>query len=591
MQKRFLMGLLIALAGMQTHALDIGEKAPELSFKDIRYLPRTLADLKTEKAYVLFFFTNTCPVAQRYLPRMEEIHKAYQDKGVTVVGINASPGDTIRDVAWLGLEYDLSFPLVSDMDGSCCASLGITRTPEVAVLDADRVLLYRGRIDDQYRLGGVKPVIGREDLKIALDEILAGSDVSEPATQAEGCAITYPPLSKPDHPLTYSEDIAPIMNQHCVTCHRPGGGAPFGLNTFKKVAHRADMIAEVTGEERMPPWYAHPEFGTFSNDRRLSREEKLTLAQWVAGDRAEGDPALLPEPPVFSDSEWSFEPDVVIKAAQPNALPPTGFIPYRYVLLPFTFEQDTYVDGIEIKSSNPRVMHHSNLFYTPGGLQFTRSQNFVTGTVPGGLPTILEEGRAIVIPKGVTLGLQIHYVTTGKAEMDTPMVALRYCKEPVRKITHYKIIDREKLEIPPFVPNYPVKAVETIEEDSSMVAFFAHMHLRGKDMTFYAHYPDGSDEVLMSIPNFNFDWQLSYLVPEGQLKIPAGTKIEALAHFDNSAFNPYNPAPEKTIHYGPQTVDEMMQGFVFYTHDAENLSVQIDPKTGWVVQEVARAAE
>lgn len=584
---RLLAGCVLLLGALPGASLEIGEKSPKMTFKDIRYLPRTLADLKAEKALVLAFFSNTCPVAQRYLPRLQALHEAFMEQGVTFVGVNASPDDSIPEVAWMALDYDLSFPLVKDVDGSCCKALGITRTPEIAVLDADGTLRYRGRVDDQYRLGGVRPSVSREDLKIAIEEVLAGKDVSVPKTQAEGCAITYPSLPEPETTITYTEHVAPILNKHCLSCHRPGGGSPFSLNTYNKVSHRADMIAEVVDEGRMPPWYAHPGFGEFENDRRLSRKEKLTIAQWVAGGKAEGDASLLPEPPTFSDGEWSFEPDVVIKASQPNALPASGYVPYRYVLLPFTFEHDTYVDGIEIKSTNASVMHHSNLFYTPGAFKFSRSQNFITGTVPGGLPTILEEGRAIKIPKGATLGLQIHYVTTGKPEVDYPMVALRYCKKPVKKVTHYKIIENGDFEIPPYDPAHRVTAVRTIEEDSSVVAFFGHMHVRGRDMTFYAEYPDGTSEVLMSMPNYNFDWQLSYLPAPGAVKIPGGTKIRAVAHFDNGLFNPYNPDPSKTITYGPQTVDEMMQAFMFYTHDGEELNMKVDPDTGWALKDLA----
>ena len=583
-----LAALLQPLAGtaVAQETVEIGAPIALPELKDIRYLTRAWKDLGDHEYRVLYFFGNTCPLAQRYTGVMVELEQAYASKGVQFVAVNVSPADTIMDMAQYALDYGVTFPVLKDTRGDAARALGVTRTPEVAVLDKEGKLRYRGRVNDQFRLGGVRPKATREDLKSALDELLSGKPVSVPLTKSEGCSLTFPSVPKPDEPVTYAEHIAPLLNKHCYSCHNPDGIGPFSLDNYEKTARRAEMLAEVISEGRMPPWYAHPEYGEFTNSRAMTYAEKLLVEQWVQGGKLEGDTAKLPPlPEVRAASEWSFEPDLVIEAKMPNALPATGFIPYRYVLLPHAFEQDTYLEAIEIKSSNPKVMHHANLFFTPPGFAFNRSQHFVTGTVPGGLPSIVPEGYAIMIPKGATLGLQIHYVTTGKAESDLPSVALRYCRNPVKKRTYYNILDNSGFDVPPFHPAYEVRSEATLDDDVTLLALFGHMHLRGKDMAFIAHYPSGESEPLLSMPNYNFDWQLTYYVEPGSKTLPKGTRVECVSHFDNSAFNPYNPAPDKNVKYGEQTVDEMCQGFIFYVKNSETLDLRIDPATGWIVDQ------
>ena len=235
-------------------------------------------------------------------------------------------------------------------------------------------------------------------------------------------------------------------------------------------------------------------------------------------------------------------------------------------------------------------MHHANLAHASLATGFDENKNFLTGIVPGGIPVDLDSGMAMMIPKGSGLVLQIHYVTTGKEETDQISVGLRFPKEPIQKRIRYKIIGDYKFRIPPGAPAHPVTAQRELECDATGVGLFSHMHLRGKDSTFFAHYPDGKTETLLSLPNYSFDWQLSYVWPRGTQHFPKGTKIECSSHFDNSPFNPYNPDPKATIRNGPQTHDEMMQGFMFYTDDSEHLNLKVDPKTGKEIKAETKTA-
>jgi hypothetical protein len=369
-----------------------------------------------------------------------------------------------------------------------------------------------------------------------------------------------------------------------VECHRPGTEAPFALTRYDKVAAKAAAIAEAVEDGRMPPWFAHPDHGQFINARRLTADERRTLQEWAAGPRAAGDLNQLPPPRPWPDTKWRIgPPDLVVTALTKEHLPATGYIDYRYLILPYAFTNDTWVQGIQIQPANPRVLHHANLAAVPVGGKFDVDRHFLTGRVPGGNDVNLTNGVALLIPKGSVLVVQAHYVTTGKPEEDRLSVGLRYARGTVRKQVRNKLIANYGFRIPPHAPAHPVAATRELECDATGIALFTHLHLRGKDSTFIAHAPDGRAEKLLVLPNYNFAWQLAYLWPPETRHFPKGTRIECASHFDNSAFNPYNPDPGKTVRNGPQTHDEMMQGFFFYTDDAEHLDLAIDPHTGWAL--------
>jgi len=581
--------ILVAIAGVvssdapRLSAVQIGDTIDDVTFKDIRYLPRSLADFGEQQAYVLFFSNTTCPLVQRYLPVMKQLDETYRDQGVQVVAVNVGPDDSIMEMASHALEYGAEFPFVKDVDGSVAEAVGVERTPGVALLNADKQLVYRGRVDSQYRLGGVRPTAGRADLEEAIKETLAGKEVSVPETPVDGCKITSPALPKPTETITYTQHIARIMKQHCQECHREGTAAPFALGNYEEVSGQGEMIVEVVTEGRMPPWYASHDHLEFKNDRSLSHQQKAQVAQWVAAGMPEGDPADLPEPYQSQDTAWEIgEPDLVIKTSKAYNIPAHGYVPYDYAILPYVFLQDTWVEAFEIKPHNPDVVHHCNMAYGTLGGKAGGYDTFITGYVPGGQAMDLariEPGIAYKIPARSVLGLQIHHVTTGKEEASEISVGLRYAKSTVRKQSHFRVLD-VKMKIPPHHPAWPVTDSKTIPQDATILGMFCHMHLRGKDMTFLAHLPGGKTKTLLEIPNYNFDWQLGYELNPGDVKVPADTEIEVVAHYDNSAFNPYNPDPTRTVPYGQQTFDEMMNGFIFFTYDEENLNIEVDPKTG-----------
>lgn len=581
---------MILAAGLQSRAGDdlsgaasdlpvppIGTVISELKFTDIRGIQRSLSDLGKPRAIVFAFTTSTCPLVRRSFPRLKELAAQFKEQNVLFVAVNAGAGDTIRDMATQAVDFEVPFYFVKDTDLSCVESLGIMRTPQVVILDENRAIRYRGRIDDQIRIGGSKPAASRHDLEIALTEILNKASVSVPETPVDGCEITRPVDRPVRKDVTWSEHVAPIIYAKCAECHRPETAAPFSLLTFEDVAANAEMIRTVVENETMPPWFAAKSQTHFQNDTSLSRDEKNALLDWIASGRPAGSLSEAPAVPSRSTEEWRIgKPDLIVSMLEQHEVPATGFVPYRYTILPYLFLKETWVEAIEIKPDNPGVVHHCNMAYvTKDG---AGEETFITGYVPGGQAMDFaryNNGAAVRIPSGAGLGLQIHYTTTGKEERSRIRVGFRFPRQTVRKQVRFFLLDPRGWRIPPQDPAFRLEAEHTVDRDVNLLGMFAHMHVRGRDMSFYAVHESDPPKTLLQIPNYNFEWQLGYELSPGDKILTKGTKVRAIAHFDNSAFNPFNPDSAATVTYGPQSVDEMFNGFVFYVDNAEDLNLDM----------------
>jgi len=572
------------LASLILHAdkpVPIGTIVGAVTFKDIRYLPRSLDDFKDKKAFVLVFIDKSCPVSQKYLPVLKQLDERFGPRGIQFLAVNANPEDSITDVAAHALNAGMTFPFVKDFDGKAARVLGVERVPTAVLLSRGRVLLYRGRIDDAVRISGTRPEPTRSDLLLALEDCLAGKPVAVPETVVDGCPITFPDEAKPDRTISYAEHVRPILQKHCMDCHKPGTVAPFSLLTYEQTKSKAAVLAEVVREGRMPPWFAHPDYDNFANKRRLTDEERETILDWVKQGRPAGDLSkLAPLPESLTKLvDWQVtKPDLILSTASYD-LPASGDVEYKYAILPHVFTEDTWISEIQIRPENSKVVHHANLAFFVVGKQFSMN-NFLTGYVPGGIPMRLDPGVAAMIPKGSILGLQIHFVTTGKPEKGKVNVGLRLARGEVTKQLHFALLADRRFAIPPGAPAHPVKASWTMPQDVIGIGLFSHMHVRGRDMTFTATEPNKDPETLLQIPNYSFDWQIAYAWSPGTKKFPAGTKLDCLAHYDNSPFNPYNPNPDTTIREGQQTYEEMMNGFFFYVLEKENLGIKIEGETG-----------
>ena len=392
---------------------------------------------------------------------------------------------------------------------------------------------------------------------------------------------------------TFHADVEPILQKHCQSCHRPGEATPMSLLSYDETRPWARAIQEAVALNRLPPWFADPRYGEWSNEHVLTPGEKRTIAEWVESGAARGDPANAPEPLEFIDG-WNIgEPDMVLELPEPFPIPEEGTIDYQYVVIPTGFGEDKWVMAAEVRPDNREVVHHVLAYVRPKGSAWlegaepgkifvpkalTRQQRqksrnqrreILTGFAPGKEPAVWAQGDyGKLIPAGADIVLQLHYTPNGKAGTDRSRIGLRFLDHPPAKRAVTMTARNGKFVIPPGAPAHPVKSSWVLNREVELISFLPHMHLRGKDFQFDVVYPDGRREVLLKVPKYDFDWQFYYYLKEPMI-LPEGSVIECLAHFDNSPNNPDNPDPTVAVRWGDQSWEEMMIGFFEIGFDAK----------------------
>jgi hypothetical protein len=379
--------------------------------------------------------------------------------------------------------------------------------------------------------------------------------------------------------VTFNKDVAPILQKNCQGCHRPGEAAPMSLLSYKEARPWAAAIREAVILKRMPPWYADPHFGTFSNDRSLSQSDIETLTAWANNGAPEGDSKQAPKPAQFVDG-WNIgTPDLILEMPEEYHVAANGTIKYEYFTIPTKFIEDKWVQMAEVRPGNRVLVHHVIAFVKaprkPGeDEKAKRATEFLVGYAPGSVPEVMVPGRAKLIKAGSEIEFQVHYTANGTAGVDQSKVGLIFAKEPPREREMTVSARDNKFVIPAGAPNHEVQARYTLTRDATLTTLFPHMHLRGKDFEFRLILPNGEKQTLLKVPNYSFSWQLSYALAQ-PLQLPKGSIIECTAHFDNSVNNKYNPDATHEVRWGDQSWEEMMIGFFNIAFDAKT-----DPKSG-----------
>ncbi len=507
-----------------------------------------------------------CPVAELYPTTLNALARRFESTGVRFVGVSAGAGDDPAKLALYASEHGLAFPFLP-VGVELAERLGATRTPEVVVLDDRRRIRYRGRIDDRYSVGSRRLEARHHDLVDALEALVGGREVGQPETQAVGCPIDRPLAQPSPTKVTYSREIASLLDRRCVSCHRPGQIGPFSLATYPGAASRASSIAEAVEDGRMPPWHASPAHGQFANDARLTDEEKKQVLDWVEGGCPEGNPADLPRP-IDRPDGWTIpRPDLVVSMPEPFHVPAEGVVDYQFFEVDPGFEQDRWVEAAEIREGNRKVVHHCTVFLKPPGggrepeLQGDLGSYCMATKTPGSPAMVLPPGMAKRIPKGWRLLFVVHYSPIGKPEVDRTSIGLRFAApNSVKQEVATNLLYDPDLRIPPRQANHRVERSRRFEGDVLLLSMFPHMHVRGKSFTYQAIFPDGRIETLLDVPRYDFHWQNRYELAEPR-RLPAGTTLRCVAHFDNSPNNPANPNPSATVLAGQQSWDEMFNGY------------------------------
>ena len=551
-------------AGSSTRDDALGRRVPNFVLADSAGNQVGLADFRGKNYVALVMLSCQCPISNQYLPVLNEIQTKYAPRGLQIVGINSQAGDSREQIAAHAKEFQIAFPVLCDARQSAADILDAARTAEVFVLDPQRFIRYHGRVDDRYQYTTKRDEPSRHDLVTAIDQLLAGEEVAVKSTEVAGCLFSHPRHTAAKGEITWSKQISRIVQEKCQDCHHANTAAPFSLVTYDDAVNWREMMKEVVLQRRMPPWHADPRYGNFREERRLSQNEIDTVVAWINDGTPEGNHADLPPARDYPDGWRIGEPDIVYQLPEEVTVPAKGTVPYLYFETPTNFKEDMYIQAAEARPGNRAVVHHIVLFYkTPGESRARLFENWIDGAAPGNIPMQLPEGLGRRIPAGSSLIWQMHYTATGKVEKDRSSYAFKFCKERPKHEARVASIMNQRFRIPAGDPNFTVESKQTMPKDVLIYSFSPHMHVRGKDFEFRAVFPDGKNEILLSVPQYDFNWQSAYRLKEPK-RLPAGTRIECVAHYDNSKGNPANPDPSKQVTWGDQTWEEMMIGYVDY---------------------------
>jgi len=568
---------------------------PHLELLDLAGGAHQVGDVRPGALTVVVFLSLSCPIANAALPRLDALVTAEEPgRSVRLYGVVSDRSVTRAAAAAHYRERPTTFPILFDASGAIREALAPTHVPEAFVFDDTGQLAYRGAIDDGFAaVGRRRPNVTRQHLADAVAAVQRGAAPSEPFVPPVGCRLEVP-LSRPEAEVSFARDVAPILNERCVSCHRPGGGGPFPLTSAAEAAAVAPMLVEVTRDRTMPPWPPRPDPAhTLVGERWLSDAEIAVLARWTAAGCPPGDAADLPPPPRFVEGWQLGRPDLVVRMPEPFIVPADGPDVFRNFVVPLDIPADRVVAAIEFHPGDHRVVHHAVLFLDESGQARTLDAadprpGYEGFGGPGFLPSgalggwsvgntarRLPGGRGRYLRQGSDLVVQVHYHPDGVERTDRSEIGIYFVDEPVAEF----LADRQRLvgsiwaanyllDIPAGDANHAVAARYRLPREVTIVGVVPHMHLLGRSVRVRADLPGGERRVILDIPAWNYAWQDEYLY-EQPFSLPVGTELVVEAVFDNSAANPSNPStPPRRVVWGDGTLDEMLFCFFLVSADA-----------------------
>lgn len=561
----------------------VGRFIPDVTFNDLAGERHKLSDFSNRKALVVALTGTGCPLCQKYAPTLAELERRYRERSVVFLFVNPNESETVDEVKRAVETHKFQGSYVRDASKELCRALGARTTTEVFVLDAARTLVYRGAVDDQYGFAYALNQPRHTYLDDALDAVLTSRRPDVAVTSSPGCELFYTEnsISPQQTPVTYHNRVSRIIQNNCLECHRDGGPAPFALASYEEVKDYAGMIRGVVQRGIMPPWFAASPASRnkgdehrplWANDRSLSTADRADLVAWIEANVPEGESADAPLPGKFAEGWLIGEPDAVFEFPQPIKVKATGILPYKYIVVETNFEEDRWVQAIQVVPGDASVVHHVLVFVLPSRDAKERHANprrrgdgvnYWALYVPGNSTQVYPEGCCRLLPKGSRLRFQMHYTTNGSETEDSTKIGMVFADEPPRHEVKTGSILDTRFRIPPGADNHQVEASMTLPADIQILGYLPHHHLRGKATRYELVSPLGESEVLLDIPRYDFNWQLFYQYAEPRI-VQRGNTIRFTAWYDNSAENPANPDPTMTVRWGEQTHDEMHLGYVEY---------------------------
>src|SRR5688572_3689926 len=510
-------------------------------------------------AFVLIFAANGCADLTNQLPVIRALQQKYAAQGVKFWMINSSTNDTRASIAAEATRLGLNFPVLHDRAQTVARVYAASRAAEVVCVASDDFeIFYRGAFDE--RISTIAGTATRNFVDEALTQFLAGEDVTLRETKPAGCDV---PVASSQ--LSYSSDIAPILQAKCVVCHSPGNVAPWAMTNHAIVKAYSGSIRDQVSARKMPPWHADPEHGRFKNDMSMSADQERKLIQWIAEGAPRGtgaDPLEnVPPPPPRWPVELG-EPDLILRPPL-QQIQATGEDPYRYIFVQSGLPSNVWVRAAIVRPTNTRVVHH---YLVWEGQNMQQMAAGLAGYVPGMQMAPLPEGTGLLFTKDMWLTFNLHYTPTGEAETDQPELALWFHKTPPAKTFKTLPLLKDTFSIPARASEYEVRMALpfALPFPITVYGMSPHMHLRGMRMRFEIIDPTGKRETLLSVPKYHFNWQTGYQLAVPR-RIPAGYKIEVIGAFDNSEQNLANPDPTLNVQWGDQSWEEMFIGYFDYT--------------------------
>jgi hypothetical protein len=543
------------------------------SLHDTRGGLHVLADWRDSRAVVLFVLGPTAPTDLALVEEMLRLESHFASRGVRFFGLHvdpAVPADAVRQYAAL---HQLPFPILLDPAHELAAELELSATPAAALLDGQGHLLYSGRIG-----GGSGAHDPGSALEAAIAAVLAGKEPASPRTEVSGSSWPAPaPLLDPDQVVTFHKDVAPILWNRCARCHRPGEVGPFSLLTYRDAEKRAAFLGEVAASRRMPPWRAVHGYGDFEGAGHLTRRELATLTRWAELGAPEGNPAAGSDPPEFPQGWQLGQPDIVLTMPEAYELGAGTDDAFRSFVLPLRLDRDQAVAAVEFRPGNRRIVHHARFYFDPtdecrrldvaepgpgyvafedGGAPIAKPG--LGAWVPGQVPRRPPPDVGKVVPKGSDLVLLIHYHGTGKPETDRSSVGLYLCRTPPRRRLLHIPLSTEKIDIPAGEPRHRMTLTYRLAASAQALSIIPHGHRLLREISLTATLPGGRKVPMLWIDDWDFNWQGEYHFAR-PVSLPAGTRLDLVAYYDNSAENPSNPFhPPRRVRYGTKSDAEML---------------------------------
>ena len=519
-------------------------------------------------AIVLIVQGNGCQIVQSFLNDYRALRDDYAEAGVQVMMINSNLQGSRETIAAEAEQWDIDFPILDDDTQAIGRSLGVTRTAEVIVVNPKTWrMVYRGPLNDRVHYERQRTEADERYVRDVLDSLVAGEVPEYSERSGPGCIVNI--AERDGSAISYSETIAPLLEEKCTACHVAGGIAPWAMSEYLMVKGFAPMIREVLRTRRMPPWHLDPEVGEWQHDASLTSEERATLIAWTeaGAPRGEGpDPLLAIQPPT---EEWPLgEPDMILEVPA-FEVPANGIVDYQFPQVENTLGRDAWVVAATIVPGDGRAVHHVLMGTVDerrpewGGDEEDIFENYIMGYAPGNESAHMPEGTGVFVSKDAWYTFQMHYTPYGRPALDATRVGLYFADEAPDQYFRQQVVPNPTIRIPAHAAEHEEYAYFEFDHDAVLHNLTPHSHYRGRSSNFELIYPSGERELILSVPNYDFNWRRTYNFAEPKA-VPAGTRIVHRTIYDNSANNLGNPAPDEQVRWGLQSQEEMLYGSISY---------------------------